>query len=203
MAHRNVAEGQGRPGDPNYLRCVVDHLRTLGQSVSTPETRAEVVRHLNSKWEGVQAVAARVLGAWGGRDAVEDLRILLMNLPEKPYSTSLHGVIYHALADCIDESDTGWVLDEYFGLDGVLAKHEMRPLVWGVPFEAARTRLEAECLSQDKENRRAVMKAVTYMKTSVDNKLSMLHRLIDDPDPSIRSASRGWVEHLRKQRDAG
>jgi len=179
------------------LRSAVRHLRDLARRPPTPETRAEVALQLHNKWEGVQSVAAQVLAEWGGREAVDELRRWLEELPQQPYSTPLRGIAFRALARCVDETDAPWVLDAYFGAEGIKAKHEMRPLVWGLPVDAARTRLEAECRSADRENRRAALKAITWMP--FPDKVAMLRRLAEDSNPGIRRAANEWLDHLGKQ----
>src|SRR5262249_23113548 len=55
-----------------------EYLRSLGQRPPTPEARAEVESYLTSKWQGLQAIAAEVLGTWGGRESARLLRELLV-----------------------------------------------------------------------------------------------------------------------------
>jgi HEAT repeat protein len=190
--------GQRDKGNAEYLRHVVGHLRQLGQQPPSPEARREVEQHLVSQWQGVQSVAAQVLAGWGGRASVEALRGLLLRSYGQPHWWMIRGVAASALGRCVDASDADWVLDHYFGLRGVLAKHEMRPLVWSLPISAARARLEAECRSDERDNREAAMKAITFMP--FPDKRELLRRLADDSDPAIRSAVRIWLDHLARGR---
>jgi HEAT repeat protein len=153
-----------------------------------------VERQLWSKWQGVQSVAAQVIAGWGGREAVEALRELLMRSYGKPHWWTMRGVAARELAKCIDETDAEWVLEHYFGQPNSRTKHEMTPLVWGLPVEAARVRVEAELSSADRENRRAALGALAWMP--FPDKVALLRRLADDPEPSIRDAARSWIERL-------
>jgi hypothetical protein len=60
---------------------------------------------LDHKWEGVQTVAARVLGEWGGPKSVAGLRAWLSRLHERPYAWAARGVAAKALAMCVSETD--------------------------------------------------------------------------------------------------
>ena len=181
-------------GDPRYLSALVAHLRQLGTKRPSPEERREVEQHLSNKWQGVQSVAAQVIAGWGGREAVHALRELLMRSYEKPHWWAIRGVAARQLAKCLDETDAEWVLDHYFGQPNIFTKHRTASLVWGLPVEAARARLEAELLSTDPENRRAALGAIVWMP--FPDKVALLRRLENDPEPSIQDAAQSWIEHL-------
>ena len=67
------------------------------------------------KWEGVQVVAARVLGKWGGRSSVELLRQWLMDYyARKSRNMGVERVACEALLACYEPQDVAWILDLYF-----------------------------------------------------------------------------------------
>lgn len=184
-------------GTPRQLKQTADHLRSLGERPPTPEARQEIEGYLSSKWEGLQAVAAQVLGAWGGPQSVRALRGLLLHTYEKKYAWAIRGVAVRTLAECVDERDAEWVLDLYFSIKGVLPKHELLPLVTALPVSAVRQRLQREACSADRDNRQAAMKAIATMR--FPDKVDLLKRMAGDPDSEIRSAVEYWLEHLTRE----
>ena len=56
------------------LKEQVSRLRKIAELPVTQERRAEVLKALKSKFEGVQAVALDVLGFWAGRDNLEVIK---------------------------------------------------------------------------------------------------------------------------------
>jgi len=92
------------------LQRATARLRDLGRSRPTAKRRVEVEGLLDSKWEGVQVSAARVLGAWGGPESVAALRSWLDRGRANRNWTVTH-VAVEALADCVTAEDVGWALD--------------------------------------------------------------------------------------------
>jgi HEAT repeat protein len=189
--------GGDRPG-ADYLTRIVAHLRALGSGPPSPAAWAEVEGYLHSKWQGLQAVAAQVLAGWGDHAAVAPLRALLLRSYQQEHWWTIRHVAALALRACVDERDAGWLLDHYFGLRGVLAKHELLWLVAALPVAAARCRLLAEARSRDRDKRQAAMKAIVSMP--FPDKHEILERMADDPDPEIRSTVRTWLDYLAAER---
>jgi HEAT repeat protein len=172
------------------LKQTTDRLKEFGSRSATPEAREEIMAALESKWEGVQAVAAKVLAIWGGRESVAALRAWLIQCQQRKYGWAVRGVAVKALSECVDECDVDWILDMYFSVSGVAAKHELlHPLVVNLPPEAARERLMLECKSTDRDNRQAAMKAIANMRNGFRNREAILEQFTQDPDPQIRSGA--------------
>jgi HEAT repeat protein len=170
------------------LRQVTNRLRQLGAKRPTPESWAEVAAALSNKWEGVQAVAAQVLGRWGDRESVEQLRGFLARCFGRRYGWGIRKAVVWALRPVVTEADVGWVLDLYFGLDGWLPKHELLWLVAALPPRAARERLVAALRDPRWENRHAAVKAIGNM--DYPDHRELLLQLRDDPDERVRRSVR-------------
>lgn len=82
-----------------------------------------------------------------------------------------------ALSECVDESDVDWILDLYFSVSSVLAKHELlHPLVVNLSSEKARKRLLLECKSMDRDNRQAALKAIANMRDGFPDREAILEQ---------------------------
>ena len=138
-----------------------ERLRALAALKPTAERRAEVGAMLDNKREGVQTVAAQVLGSWGGRESVAALRAWLARLDERPYSWSARGVAAKALASCVTGADAGWALDLYFAQPTLVRRYELFPILDALPPEDTVTRLENEARDPDPERRDAAARALT------------------------------------------
>ncbi len=170
------------------LRQVTARLRQIGATRPTPEARAEVAAALSSKWEGVQAVAANILGAWGDRESVEYLRQFLVRCFDREYGWAIRGVVVRALRPIVSETDVGWLLDLYFGLKGQLSKHELLWLVTRLPPQAARERLVYALRDPRWENRQAAVKAIGNM--GYPDRRQLLLPLRDDLSQDVRASAR-------------
>ena len=143
------------------LEAINARLRALGRQKPTMERRTEVEALLGHKWEGVQTVAAHVLGEWGGAESVAALRRWLSLLFERPHAWAARGVATKALAKCVTDSDTSWALDLYFRLEDPLLQYELLPLLTGLPRQQLETRLRAEVQRGDRAYRDAAGRALT------------------------------------------
>jgi HEAT repeat protein len=166
------------------LRQVTDRLRRLGARRPTTGARSEIVIALASKWEGVQAVAAEVLGRWGDRESVERLREFLVRCFDREAGWAIRGVAVRALRRVVTEEDVGWVLDLYFSLPGWLPKHELLWLVTALPPRAARERLVAALRDSRWDNRHAAVKAIGNM--DYPDRQQLLWQLRADPNEEVR-----------------
>ena len=164
------------------------HLRTLGEEAPTPERRAEVTAALAHKREGIQSVAAQVLGRWGGGESVEALRTWLRECERRKYGWSVRGVAVRELTKWVGAQDAGWVLQLYFGAPDQLSKHELLPLVLALPAEAARERLVAGLHDPAWANRQAAVKVIGNMPYA--DRRALLRPLVDDPDHEVQKSAR-------------
>ncbi len=128
-----------------------------------------------------------MLGSWGDPESVMMLRSFLDECDAREFGWSIRGVVIAELADCIGAADAPWVLDRYFSLSGVLAKHEFLPVVVALPPDAARDRLLIEAESDSRDNRHAAMKALGNM--DFVDKASLLEPFLTDSDPEIRKGA--------------
>ncbi len=77
------------------------------------------------------------------------------------------------------------MLDLYFvRAQGVLAKHELLPLVAALPVPSVRDRLLVESHDGDRDNRQAAMKAIGRMP--FPDRQQLIEGFVEDPDPEIR-----------------
>jgi hypothetical protein len=149
------------PGEMQSPDAVNARLRALGLQEPTTERRAEVEVLLGHKWEGVQTVAARMLGEWGGIESVVVLRRWLLRLYEPEYAWAARGVAAEVLAMCVTESDIAWVLELYFRLEEPLLQYELLPLLTGLRTEETVRRLQTEAQRGDRAHRDAAGRALT------------------------------------------
>lgn len=170
------------------LREVTSRLRQLEAKRPLPEYRAEVAAALSSKWEGVQAVAAEVLGRWGDRESVESLRRFLLGSFDREAGWAIRGVVIRALRPNVTAEDVGWILDLYFSLEGWLFKHELLLLVTALPAAEARERLVAALSDSRWDNRHASVKAIGNME--YQDRQQILLKLREDPNSEVRQSVR-------------
>jgi HEAT repeat protein len=170
------------------LKAYAVHLRSLGELPPTPERRAEVAEALRHKREGIQSVAAQVLGRWGGRESLKAIREWLGGSFARENGWSIRGVAVKQLAQLVETKDVEWVLELYFGQEDRLSKHELLPLVLVLDPEAARRELTARLRDPDWANRQAAVKAIGNMAYS--DRRQLLTPLIDDPNKEVQKSAR-------------
>jgi methionyl aminopeptidase len=169
-------------GEP--LDVLVAELRAIGTKRPTTERRAILRAALLHKREGVQSVAAQVLGGWGGRESVEDLRLWLGQLERHDPYIGPRTIAIRELERCIDVDDSDWVLDLYSGQEGVVATHEYFPLASATDPVRARPRIERE---------RDLSRLVYFVEMSVKSERDLV---------GLRAAGRVVAEALAAMRDA-
>jgi hypothetical protein len=148
-----------------------DRLRRLARTREKPETRREVEEALSSKWEGVRANAARVLGIWGGRRSVEALRAALDSSMDLRAGWALRSVLVRALCSCADPvEDAAWMLDCYFDAAVHSQKRasqwEFWPFVSVVPKPLLRERIEVELRSASTTRKEAAERALAWLRST-------------------------------------
>jgi hypothetical protein len=170
------------------LREITYRLRRIGQKRPSPEARAEVAAALSNKWEGVQAVAAQVLGGWGDRESVELLRRFLVRCIDRKFGWSIRGVAVRALRPVVTEEDVDWILDLYFSPNGYFPKHELLWLVTALPPKATRPRLVAGLRDKRWYIRRAAVNAIGNV--DYPDRQQLILQLSKDPDSDVRASVR-------------
>lgn len=175
------------------LRQTSERLRQLGARRPTPEARAEVVAALSNKWEGIQSVAAGVLGRWGDRESVEQLRQFLVRCFDREYGWGIRKAVVGALMPVVTEADVDWVLDLYFRLEGWLPKHELLWLVAALPPRAARDRLVTALRDPRWENRHAAIKVIGIM--DYPDRRELILPLQSDTHEQVRRSVRALAEN--------
>src|SRR5262249_39178565 len=108
-------------------------LRELGTVPPVPESRDEIQRALQSKFEGIQGVAAEVLGAWGDQDSKAVLKTWFLETLNRPLGWAIRSVGVRELAKLAVAEDTDWVLDLYFEARDGLLQHELLRLAAALP----------------------------------------------------------------------
>jgi HEAT repeat protein len=164
----------------------VTALNALALRRPRADDRVQVRHALDDKFEGVQSAALKVLGAWGDAESCELLRTFLVKAFERPYGWSIRGVAIQALVPHINKGDVEWVLGLYFGLPGIVTKHEVLPLVLALPPESARNRLVKALRDADPANRQAAVKAIGNL--AYQDRRQLISPLQDDPDKFVRDS---------------
>ena len=170
------------------LSQIAAHLWSLAERPPSPEAQSEVAAALQHKREGIQSVAAQVLGAWGVRSSIAPLRQWFLECMDRESGWAVRGVAVRELSKLVESEDAPWVLDLYFGVSGWIAKHELLPLVKSLSPEAARSRLVAGLHDTDWVNRHAAVKAIGNM--AFPDRRSLLSRLINDPHEIVQQSAR-------------
>ena len=180
------------------LKIESEKILLLGKKSPTPEAQKMIHIALESKWEGLQAVAMKTLGSWGDNESINKLRELLDKSYKKKFEWAIRGVIISALIKCFRKEDISWILDKYFSLYGTLAKHELLPLILRLPVKEIRNTLLLQCHSNDCYNRQAAMKAIGNM--DFPEKESILASFLNDEYSEIREGARLLLGGLNKNK---
>src|SRR5215472_5061445 len=142
------------------LKVECGRLRELGRSRPTEESRRIAMNALQSKFESIQVEGGKLLGRWGGREAVISLRDWLVRTCQKPRSHAVQAQAAKALAQCVDPQDAEWILDLYFSRPKSSDAHFLLPLICALPWKAWRSRITVEAKSTSVVRRRAAAWAV-------------------------------------------
>jgi len=87
------------------LKEITARLADIGRVKPSDAARQKVKEALGSKWEGVQAAAAKTLARWGDRASVTMLREFLVQTYGRGHGLAIRGVAVHCLAQCVSEED--------------------------------------------------------------------------------------------------
>ena len=169
------------------LKEQVSRLRQIAELPVTQERRAEVLKALESKFEGIQAVALDVLGFWAGRNNLEVIKGFLIDALERQYGWAIRGVAIRNLIPLVASEDAEWILDLYFTRPDLLTKHELVQLVTALPPKVARDRLLSGLRSANRLNRQAAVKAIGNM--AFPDRRKLLLPMCNDLDDFVRESA--------------
>jgi HEAT repeat protein len=172
------------------LRAESLRLRDLASLPPTTETRNDVMLALASKFEGIQAVAAEVLGTWGDGVSKDALRQWFMETLERPLGWAIRSVGIRELARLATAEDAGWVLDLYFGATDGLLQHELTTLAAALPPVPAKELVIAKARDQNARVRHSALKVLA--RGSWGSPRELLRPFARDQDPLIRKMLRAW-----------
>ncbi len=172
------------------LKAEALRLREFGTSPPSDSTRDEITHALESKFEGIQAVAAEVLGAWGDAVSKATLREWFLETIPRPNGWAIRSVGMRELARLADASDAGWVLDLYFGTKDRLLQHELLRLAAALPVIPAKETVGQKARDPDARVRHSALKILVW--SSWGEPKELLRPFASDPDPLIRKMLRSW-----------
>lgn len=172
---------------------MVRRLRALGEHPPTPEARAEVERHLGSKWQGIRWVAAHVLGRWGDPESVEVLRTLMERNTPHEHPVALRNTASWALRESVPAREAPWVLEGYFSATDYFVAEDYFRLVTRLPPDVVRPRLLQACASADRDTGRKALK--TILNVPFPDRAALLARLAEHADERVRREARRYLDH--------
>jgi hypothetical protein len=172
------------------LRAESLRLRDLATVPPTPKARDEVTQALSSKWEGVQAVAAEVLGAWGDPLSKNTLREWFMETIHRPLGWAIRSVAVRELARLATGDDARWVLDLYFETDDGLLQHELLRLAAALPAASAMDLVLTKARNANARVRHSALKILVW--SSWGEPKDLLRPFAKDPDPLIKKMLIAW-----------
>jgi len=140
-------------------------LEALARSRPNAKTRAAVLAGLQSKWEGVQVHAGRVLAAWADPESVSALREWLVSSLKKEAGWSVVGQAVEFLRKAHSPGDLLWMLDIFFSQTDELKRHDLLPLTDCAPPGVLRERAAREIKSGDPNRAEAARVALTRLNS--------------------------------------
>jgi len=165
-------------------------LRDLATVPPTAKSRADVVKGLASKFEGIQALAAEVFGAWGDPASKATLKEWFLETMHRPLGWAIRSVGVRELARVTVAEDANWVLDLYFGTDDDLVQHELLRLAAALPSSPAKAMVEEKAHNPDPRIRHSALKILVW--SSWGNPKDLLRPFAHDSDPVIKKMLRAW-----------
>ena len=172
------------------FRVKTHRLRELAAVPPTEETRREVVSALASKFEGIQAVAAEVLGAWRDDKSKRALREWLMGMLDREHAWAIRSVAMRELAPLLSREDTEWVLNLYFGAANHLLQHELLRLAAALPDKPGKALVSEKARDSNPTVRHAALKIL--VRSGWGEPLELLRPFAADLDPTVRKLLRAW-----------
>lgn len=169
-----------------------DRLRSIGKSRPNILTHNEVEEALYSKWQGVQSVAAQVLGEWGDKKSKGTLVDYLLKYENQSYGFRINSVVIKSLIPCVTEKDSEWILDTYFSKKKTIDQHDYFHLALALPQGSIRSRLVKELKSDEMVNRFGAVKLLG--NCTFDDRSQLLNRMSADESDQVRSCARLHLE---------
>jgi HEAT repeat protein len=165
-------------------------LRELGRRPPTPEARVAVLQALQSKFEGIQSVAADVLATWGDESSKKALRHWVHDTAARPNGWAIHSVAVRALSRLLTASDTTWVLDLYFSASDGLLQHRLVPLAAALPAVPAKEQVMSKAGDPNPRIRHAATKVL--VRSSWGEPKELLRPFRADSDAMVRKLLIAW-----------
>jgi len=169
----------------------------LGEKKPRQDAWEEIDKALESKYEGVQATAIKVLGMWGDEKSKELLKDRLIKNFQRESGYHIRGVIVMALLERFQEEDIPWILDLYFTVRGTVNKLELIFLIQKISLTPEiERRITTESQSEFVDNRRAAMHAIANMKC--DKRKKLLTGFLKDAEPTINSGAKQLLQFVKE-----
>jgi hypothetical protein len=129
----------------NELHSIAQRLTELGKKRPSAAARRDVMEALNAKAQGIRINAAKVLAAWGDKESLEVLLVLLDETATNPPNDL--GAKLKTLVDLliphVVKLDRDRVIELYFSTTGSTSKHYLRPLLYAFPFKSTASAIAA------------------------------------------------------------
>ena len=140
----------------DFLAPEATQIRDLIGSRENKAARVAVATALESKFEGLQSLAAQVLGSWRSEQSKHRLRLWLEEKLRQG-SSALVGVATQALRSRVVPEDASWLLDLYFSTPDLLDRHHLLNAIDVLPPACLNKRLRLELASPDPKLREAAV----------------------------------------------
>lgn len=166
-------------------------LKELQDRRRTPEQFSFVREMLDSKFEGLQAGAIKVLGAWGGSDEKTLIREFLSRTFQRDFAWSVRGVAISALYPLIEPDDANWILEICFSRTEMTERHEILRLFSRLTPDKTRSFLSEKLRSDNSIDRWAAARAIMAIK--FPDQRQLLTPLLKDEDRWVRGTATNGV----------
>lgn len=145
---------------------------------------------LSSKFEGIQAVAAEVLGAWRDDRSKRALRDWFSATLEREHSWAIRGVAMRELAPMLKSEDADWVLNLYFSASNHLLQFELLALASALPDKPGKVLVYEKARDSNPVVRHAAL--MVLVRSSWGAPIDLLRPFANDPDPKVRVLLHAW-----------
>jgi len=166
-------------------------LKELQDRRRTPEQFSFVREMLDSKFEGLQAGAIKVLGAWGGSEEKALIREFLSGTFQRDSAWSIRGVAVSALYPLIEPNDASWILEICFSQTEIPERHAILRLFPQLTPDKTRSFLSEKLRSDYSIDRWAAARAIMAIK--FPDQRQLLTPLLKDENRLVRETAANGV----------